>query len=78
MQKSAENKNLNKLLTAIEQSEYEIKEDPFASYLFGVILKDLDGKEEAKKYFINSLNKFPYLWSAWVELCSLLDQDDYV
>jgi hypothetical protein len=78
MQKTGENKDLNKLLTAIEKSGFDIKEDPFASYLFGVILKDLNEKEEARKYFINSLNKFPYLWSAWVDLCLILEQSDYV
>ena len=78
MEKSEENKDLNKLLNAIEKSGYDIREDAFSSYLFGVILKDLNEREEAKKFFINSLNKFPYLWSAWVELCLLLEQNDYV
>lgn len=45
-------------------------------YLYGVILKERSKKEEAKKVLIEALNKMPLLWSAWLELASLIDQQD--
>lgn len=41
-------------------------------YLYGVILKEKNKKEEAKNVFVEALNKCPLLWSAWLELGSLI------
>ena len=49
----------------------------FMNYLYGVILKDLKRYNEAKNYFIKCLNEFPFLWSCWLELCSILKIIDY-
>jgi predicted Zn-dependent protease len=45
-------------------------------YLYGVILKEKNKKEEAKSVFAESLTKCPLLWSAWLELGALITQGD--
>lgn len=44
-------------------------------YLYGLILKEAMKKDEAKKIFIKVLNAFPCFWSAWVELCKLMEEE---
>jgi hypothetical protein len=38
-----------------------------------VILRERNKKEEAKTVLIKVLNKIPLLWSAWLELGSLME-----
>ena len=45
-------------------------------YLLGVILKQKNNKDEAREVLIESLNKMPLLWSAWLELAQLTDLKD--
>jgi tetratricopeptide (TPR) repeat protein len=45
-------------------------------YLYGVVLKEKNRKDEAKQVFLQALNKAPLLWSAWLELSSLLSQKE--
>ena len=47
--------------------------DPFATYLLGIILRELERKEEAKLAFIYSIQKFPLNWSVWYDFTKLLD-----
>ena len=47
-------------------------------YLYAVVLKDLQRKEEAKKILIQVLNLLPTFWSAWLELAKLIDKDSIV
>lgn len=47
--------------------------DPFCTYLLGIILRDLERKEEAKVAFITALQKFPLNWSAWYDLTKLFE-----
>ena len=47
-------------------------------YLYGLVLKEREKKEEAKEVLITALNKFPCFWSAWLELCKLIDSDNMV
>jgi len=70
--------DLNKLLLAMNKSDHNFHNNPFCLYLYGVILKDLDQKEEAKECFIKCLNLFPFLWGAWIDLCTITKQTDYV
>jgi anaphase-promoting complex subunit 8 len=46
-------------------------------YVYGVALKQRNKKEQAKKVLVEALNKFPLLWSAWIELNSLCKREDY-
>ena len=66
---------LNKLQNELSQKEENFS--PFMNYLYGIILKDLKRYNESKNYFIKCLNDFPYLWSCWLELCSILKIIDY-
>jgi hypothetical protein len=43
-------------------------------YLYAVVLKEKNKKEEAKAVLIKALNKMPLLWSAWLELGQLVSQ----
>lgn len=45
-------------------------------YLYGVILKEKSKKEDAKAVFAESLTHLPQLWSAWLELGTLITQGD--
>lgn len=61
--------DLNKM--EINLSKYIDSFSPFMNYLYGVILKQLKRYNESKIYLIKALSQFPFLWSCWVELCSL-------
>jgi len=45
-------------------------------YLYGVILKLRNKEEKAKEVLIRAINKFPLLWSAWLELNMMLKKGD--
>ncbi|CDW85316.1 anaphase-promoting complex subunit 8-like [Stylonychia lemnae] len=45
-------------------------------YLYGVILREKNKKDEAKQVLIQALNKQPLLWSAWLELGSMIKQTE--
>ena len=70
----------NKELAVIEQDLQQYYEKDLLNglnlYLYGVILKEKNRKDEAKQVFLQSLNKSPMLWSAWLELSSLLSQKE--
>jgi len=46
-------------------------------YLYGLVLKETMQKDDAKKVFIKVLNAFPCFWSAWLELCKLIEEEDH-
>lgn len=47
-------------------------------YLYGLVLREQERSREARKLFIECLNEFPYLWSAWIELCKIIESEDLV
>lgn len=49
---------------------------PLNCYLLGVVLRDQGRKVEAKEAFMRALNQMPLLWSAWLELATLLKHTD--
>lgn len=54
------------------------KLNEFNLYLYGLVLKDQEKKQEARNVFISVLNKFPCFWSCWLELCRLIEGEDLV
>ncbi|EDV27493.1 uncharacterized protein TRIADDRAFT_21637 [Trichoplax adhaerens] len=63
--------------------EKELKEnlpslDGYCLYLYGVVLKELDFKEEAIKILVDAINKRPLLWCAWEELIPLCSDVEMV
>ena len=71
---------INKELVAIEgelAAFYEKDQlNELNLYLYGVILKERGYKEPAKEVLIKCINKFPLIWSAWLELSSLISKTD--
>jgi len=45
-------------------------------YLYGIVLKESQRLNEARKIFIDVLNIFPCFWSAWLELSRLIQAED--
>lgn len=45
-------------------------------YLFGVVLKKRNKKEQAKNILVESLAKYPLLWGAWTELNMIIKKED--
>ena len=45
-------------------------------YMYGVILKSRQKEDQAKEVLIKALNKYPLLWSAWMELNMILTKND--
>eukprot|EP00250_Pteridium_aquilinum_P025082 c3012_g1_i1 orf=380-2110(+) len=50
--------------------------DPFGTYLYGVVLHELDRKAEARTVLCMSVNAYPWNWSSWLELQALCSDHD--
>ena len=70
------NKQLGKIEQELEELYRTKNLNALNCYLLGVIYKERNKKQEAKEAFIRALNQMPLLWSAWLELGSLLAQTD--
>ena len=46
----------------------------FNCYLFGLALREKGQHEEAIKAFIEAINQNPLLWTAWLEICSIINK----
>jgi anaphase-promoting complex subunit 8 len=61
-------------LTALEKEFSELYKqknlDGYGIYLYGVVLKELDQRENLQSIFQESVNMAPFLWSAWQELAA--------
>ncbi|GLU12243.1 hypothetical protein SLE2022_289390 [Rubroshorea leprosula] len=50
--------------------------DSFGLYLYGLVLKEKGNENLARTVLVNSVNSYPWNWSAWLELqalCSTID-----
>lgn len=45
-------------------------------YLFGLALKEKGLYEEAVQAFTSTLNQNPLFWTAWLEICSIINKQD--
>jgi anaphase-promoting complex subunit 8 len=70
-----ENKELKKIYQELNKHSFQ---DPFLKYLFGVVLKSMKREQEARKYFIESVNEYPLLWSSWLEIIQLCETKEDV
>jgi len=72
--------NQDKELAGMEANLKQLREAKQLSainlYMLGVLLKRKNCKEEAREVLVEALNKMPLLWSAWLELASLITQRD--
>ena len=42
--------------------------DAFGIYLYGMVLKEMKYKDRARQVLVETVQKFPYIWSAWTDL----------
>ncbi|KAI8900371.1 hypothetical protein BC833DRAFT_523616 [Globomyces pollinis-pini] len=61
------------LLDSLENYIHNNHPDSFILYLYGVVCKLVDRLDDAKQALIQSINKYPWNWSAWLELNSLIE-----
>ncbi|KAL5212841.1 hypothetical protein ABZP36_023688 [Zizania latifolia] len=50
--------------------------DSFGLYLYGIVLRDKDCEGLARTVLVESVNSYPWNWSAWLELQSLCTSSD--
>ncbi|KAI4371024.1 hypothetical protein MLD38_019302 [Melastoma candidum] len=50
--------------------------DPFGLYLYGLVLKEKGSESMARTILVESVNSYPWNWSAWSELLSLCTSMD--
>jgi hypothetical protein len=66
----------------IKRIFYELKElkkcDCYLNYLFGLILKEINKKNDAIDFFIKSINENEYFWGSWIEIFNLFKDKDMV
>eukprot|EP00941_MAST-03F_sp_MAST-3F-sp1_P005369 g5369.t1 len=65
------NRNLSLLRRQLGPLYDEDILDGFGCYLYSMILRAQDSKAEARRAIIKALNKYPLIWSAWVDLAVL-------
>lgn len=75
---SAAAKDLTDLMVILNEEYNEQKLDGYALYLYGVILKKLELNKLALTVLIEAVNMSPILWSAWLELSSLVKDVEHL
>lgn len=70
------NKNLKELQAEFRQLKEDGKLDGFGLFLYGLVLKERDRPKEARGILCESVNKYPWNWSAWKQLSSLCKDKD--
>ncbi|KAK9104736.1 hypothetical protein Scep_021580 [Stephania cephalantha] len=71
---------VNRELTSLENElSKQLKNetiDPFGLYLYGIVLKERGREDLARTVLVESVNSYPWNWSAWSELQSLCSTID--
>ncbi|XP_065876554.1 anaphase-promoting complex subunit 8 isoform X1 [Euphorbia lathyris] len=67
----AVNRELASLETELSTLRNKGMIDPFGLYLYGLVLKEKGNQNLACKILVESVNSYPWNWSAWLELQSL-------
>ncbi|KAF9126726.1 Anaphase-promoting complex subunit 23 [Mortierella sp. 14UC] len=68
----AVNKEIEKIDTELAEGYQAGTLDAFCKYLYGIVLIKRQRKNLAMTVLIESVNQYPYNWSAWLELGSCL------
>ncbi|KXS21352.1 anaphase-promoting complex subunit Apc8 [Gonapodya prolifera JEL478] len=66
------NKELPTIAAELSTLHQQQKLDGFLLYLYGVVLNRLGQKVKASQVLVESINRYPYCWSAWQELAVCL------
>ena len=70
------NQQSKNLVRGLERLYNEDRLDDMNTYMYGLVLVDIQRYEDASKAFIKCLNLNPLHWSAWQELARLIIQDE--
>ncbi|GAB2221163.1 hypothetical protein Droror1_Dr00012332 [Drosera rotundifolia] len=73
---NAVNRELSSLESELSTLRRKNSIDPFGLYLYGLVLKQKGNDSYARLMLQESVNRYPWNWSAWLELqslCSTLD-----
>eukprot|EP00471_Norrisiella_sphaerica_P006455 CAMPEP_0184490262 /NCGR_PEP_ID=MMETSP0113_2-20130426/17422_1 /TAXON_ID=91329 /ORGANISM="Norrisiella sphaerica, Strain BC52" /LENGTH=620 /DNA_ID=CAMNT_0026874053 /DNA_START=87 /DNA_END=1949 /DNA_ORIENTATION=+ len=71
--------HLGKVCVENKNSESKQKgADPFCMYLYALVLKHLDRPNKAIQALVKSVNMYPFNWSAWKLLASLMKSKEMV
>lgn len=73
---NAKNDQLQDLRTEMSDLKNSIGLDAFNLYLLGIIYKASGILDKARDVFVEALNAYPYIWSAWVDLAILCKDCD--
>ena len=76
--KSIVNTELQAIERELEKFYKQNKLNEINLYLYGLVLKQQEKLIQAKEIFLKVLNKFPCFWSAWLELCKIIENEDIV
>ncbi|CRL01320.1 CLUMA_CG014394, isoform A [Clunio marinus] len=68
-------KDLSDLMKLLNEEYDRKKLDGYGMYLYGVVLKKLDLSQLAVTVFLESVHLVPFLWSAWIELAPLIQDE---
>ena len=59
------NKELKGLYDELRELYVHRDMDGFCLYMYGVVLKEMDSKKQAISVLVESVNMYPWNWSAW-------------
>lgn len=71
-------KDLTDLMVTLNEEYNEQRLDGYSLYLYGVILKKLELNKLALTVLIEAVNMCPILWSAWLELSTLVKDVEHL
>lgn len=67
------NERLKPLLEELKPLHAAGALDAFGLYLYAIVLNALKSKVQARDVLVQTVNAYPYIWSAWVDLALLCD-----
>ncbi|ORX92888.1 anaphase-promoting complex subunit Apc8 [Basidiobolus meristosporus CBS 931.73] len=70
------NENVSEILEDLEPLYLVDELDSFCLYLYALILLKKNMEQKAVDALVKSLNKYPYNWSAWLELSGCISNQD--
>eukprot|EP00742_Colponemidia_sp_Colp-10_P007638 GILJ01008232.1.p1 GENE.GILJ01008232.1~~GILJ01008232.1.p1 ORF type:complete len:550 (-),score=76.95 GILJ01008232.1:140-1789(-) len=65
------NRELKSLCASLAPLHEKNSLDGFGLYIYGVVLKEMESKDKARAVFVQSVNAYPWNWSAWLDLTFL-------
>jgi anaphase-promoting complex subunit 8 len=73
---NAKNDQLQNLRVEMSELKNSIGLDAFNMYLLGIVYKASGVLDKARDVFVEALNAYPFIWSAWVDLALLCKDRD--